>query len=81
MIYTANFIEKLQKALEKHNLQYPIITIKEFKNCHDRYLCIDNDIYHIGASLKDLGKKWFGFDLLKDWKTNDLIEKILVVGQ
>lgn len=81
VIYTANFIEKLQKAIEKHNLQYPIITIKEFKSCHDRYLCIDNDIYHIGASLKDLGKKWFGFDLLKDWKTNDLIEKILVVSQ
>ena len=48
--------------LEKHNTQYPKIEIKVFKQSHDRFLIIDNKtVYHIGASLKDLGKKWFAF--------------------
>ena len=46
--------------LEKFNLQYPPIEIKEFALSHDRFLIIDQkEIYHFGASLKDLGKKWF----------------------
>ena len=48
--------------LKKHNSQYPPINIKELKCSHDRFLIIDGkDVYHFGASLKDLGKKWFAF--------------------
>jgi hypothetical protein len=60
-IYTANISSGLQLDLTKHNEQYPPITIKKSKNIHDRFLLIDNDLYHIGASLKDLGKKLFAF--------------------
>jgi len=62
VIYTKNISEQLKLDLKKHNAQYPKIEIKEFSDAHDRFLIIDNkDIYHIGASLKDLGKKWFAF--------------------
>jgi hypothetical protein len=48
--------------VKKFNEQYPTIEIKEFKNSHDRFMIIDNTtVYHFGASLKDLGKKWFAF--------------------
>ena len=48
--------------LKKHNAQYPPIEIKSFSEAHDRFIIIDDkEIYHIGASLKDLGKKWFAF--------------------
>ena len=60
-IYTAKISAQLQLDLDKHNAQYPAIFIEEKPNIHDRFLLIDNDIYHIGASLKDLGKKLFGF--------------------
>jgi len=61
-IYTQKITKKLFLDLQKHNEQYPSIIIKEFKNSHDRFLIIDNkEIYHIGASIKDLGKKWFAF--------------------
>jgi hypothetical protein len=51
--------------LKKHNTQYPEIIIKEYKQAHDRFLVIDEtDVYHIGASLKDLGKKLFAFSKL-----------------
>ena len=59
-IYTKTFSKQLQLDLEKHNAQYPKIDIEIFDLSHDRFLIIDEkDIYHFGASLKDLGKKWF----------------------
>ncbi|MCX6111673.1 MAG: ORF6N domain-containing protein [Proteobacteria bacterium] len=62
VVYTKNVDAKLKLDIDKHNKQYPEIKIKEFNRSHDRFLIIDNDtIYHIGASLKDLGKKWFAF--------------------
>ena len=62
VIFTKDISKQLLLDLEKHNLQYPSIELKEFKLCHDRFLIIDNkDVYHFGASLKDLGKKWFAF--------------------
>ncbi len=62
-IFTKNISNKLKLDLEKYNSQYTPIEIKIFKNSHDRFLVIDNkDIFHFGASLKDLGKKWFGFN-------------------
>ena len=61
-IYTKTISRQLTLDLEKHNQQYPPITIEIFKEAHDRFLIIDeSEIYHIGASLKDLGKKWFAF--------------------
>ncbi|MDP8171504.1 ORF6N domain-containing protein [Pasteurella skyensis] len=66
-IYTHSIKTTLKLDLEKYNQQYKPITIKTNKNFHDRFLIIDNnEIYLIGASLKDLGKKVFGFSLLKD---------------
>lgn len=60
-IYTKSISKQLSLDLEKHNSQYQPIEVKEFGKVHDRFLCIDNVVYHIGASLKDLGKKWFAF--------------------
>ncbi|MDO9633486.1 MAG: ORF6N domain-containing protein [Paludibacter sp.] len=61
-IYTPKINRQLQLDIEKHNNQYEAIEIIEFKQSHDRFLIIDNTIfYHFGASLKDLGKKWFAF--------------------
>lgn len=60
-IYTDNISEKLKVDISKHNSQYPPINIDIFKKCHDRFLIIDEEVYHIGASLKDLGKRRFAF--------------------
>jgi len=61
-IYTHTFGQILQRDLQKYNEQYPPIEIKIFKQSHDRFLILDDhDVYHFGASLKDLGKKWFAF--------------------
>ena len=61
-IYTKSISKQLALDLKKHNEQYQPITIEVFKDAHDRFLIIDEkEIYHIGASLKDLGKKWFAF--------------------
>lgn len=62
IIYTGKITKQLETDLQKHNQQYPIIKLKQFSKSHDRFLIIDDkDIYHIGASLKDLGKRWFAF--------------------
>ena len=61
-IYTAKISQQLQLDIEKHNDQYPPIQIRTYKESHDRFLLIDwKEVYHIGASLKDLGKKMFAF--------------------
>ena len=56
----------LRLDLEKHNEQYATIEVKQLKHAHDRFLLIDEKIYHLGASLKDLGKKWFAFSLIEE---------------
>ncbi|MBL3520027.1 virulence RhuM family protein [Arcobacter lanthieri] len=61
-IYTNNISKQLNLDFEKYKKQYKNITLKTFKNSHDRFLILDKkEIYHLGASLKDLGKKWFAF--------------------
>ena len=61
-IFTKKLSKQLSLDLGKHNAQYPKITINEFNSSHDRFLIIDDkEVYHLGASLKDLGKKWFAF--------------------
>ena len=65
IIYTKSISRVLQLDLERHNSQYPPIQIRELCESHDRFIIIDrNELYHIGASLKDLGKKWFAFSKL-----------------
>ena len=61
-VFTGKITKQLEADLLKHNAQYPAIDVKTFTKSHDRFLIIDQkDVYHIGASLKDLGKKWFAF--------------------
>jgi hypothetical protein len=65
-IYTASVSKQLKLDLKRFNAQYPIVEVKTFTKSHDRFLIIDNAVvYHIGASLKDLGKKWFAFSKIE----------------
>ena len=74
-VYTKNLTPQLTLDLEKHNAQYAPIEVEPFDRSHDRFLCIDETVYHIGASLKDLGKKWFAFAKM-ELTTDDLLTKI-----
>lgn len=72
-IYTQKITKALRLDLEKHNEQYSSIQVHALKNSHDRFLIIDEKhLYHIGASLKDLGKKWFAFSQM-----DDLVQSVL----
>jgi hypothetical protein len=72
-IYTERISDQLKLDLEKHNSQYPPIEIRILKNTHDRFLILDEkELYHIGASLKDLGKRWFAFSQM-----NGFVKEIL----
>ena len=65
-IYTASVSKQLKLDLKRFNTQYPTVAVKIFTKSHDRFLIIDNaTVYHIGASLKDLGKKWFAFSKIE----------------
>jgi len=75
-IYTNSISKQLKLDVEKYNAQYRAINIKNFKDSHDRFLIIDDEqIYHIGASLKDLGKKWFAFSKM-DMQNITIVEKL-----
>ena len=76
-IFTQKIDQQLQLDINKHNAQYPPIKVELFNKAHDRFLLIDNEVYHIGASLKDLGKKWFAFTLLKDIRADELTRKMM----
>jgi hypothetical protein len=72
-IYTEKLTEQLRLDIEKHNAQYSPIEIRILKNAHDRFLILDEkELYHLGASLKDLGKRWFAFS-----KMDGLVSQIL----
>ncbi len=76
VIYTKNISKQLKLDIKKHNQQYPHIEIKTFSDSHDRFLIIDKkELYHMGASLKDLGKKWFAFSRM-DSMINDILSKL-----
>ncbi len=75
VVYTKNISRQLSLDFEKHNAQYSPIEVKQFDRAHDRFLCIDDTVYLIGASLKDLGKKWFGFVKLEQ-PTDELLSKM-----
>ena len=77
-IYTANITKQLKLDFEKYQTQYQNIELFEFKNSHDRFLIIDKkEVYHLGASLKDLGKKWFAFSKfeIENLKILDYLKK------
>lgn len=74
-IYTKYFTPQLSLDFDKHNAQYEPIEVEQFDRSHDRFLCIDETVYHIGASLKDLGKKWFAFSRMEQ-TTTELLEKM-----
>lgn len=78
-ILTKTISQQLALDVKKYNEQYPAITIKEFYNSHDRFLIIDGKtVYHFGASLKDLGKKWFAFSKF-DKDAFKLLERLVGV--
>jgi len=76
IIYTQQINHQLQLDINRHNAQYPPIKANIFKRAHDRFLIIDDEVYHIGASIKDLGKKWFGFTLMRDITRAEIINRI-----
>ena len=76
-IYTKKPSAQLQLDIQKHNAQYPPIEIITFDRSHDRFLCIDETVFHLGASIKDLGKKWFAFCRM-DMPTSELLQKLPV---
>ncbi|MFH0752144.1 MAG: hypothetical protein V1914_00945 [archaeon] len=76
IIFTKEISRQLSLDLEKYNSQYSKVVIKEFKSSHDRFLIIDDkEVYHLGASLKDLGKKWFAFSKF-DTKALKILERL-----
>ena len=75
IVYTKTISRQLSLDFEKHNAQYAPIEVKQFDRSHDRWLCIDDTVYLVGASLKDLGKKWFGFTKMEQ-TTDELLSKM-----
>jgi prophage antirepressor-like protein len=75
-IYTQSINKQLELDYQKYNTQYHNIQLKEFKNSHDKFLILDSkEIYHIGASLKDLGKRWFAFSKF-EMSSFEILEKL-----
>jgi hypothetical protein len=76
-ILTNSISKALALDIEKYNRQYTAIEVLTFKSSHDRFLIIDDDIYHIGASLKDLGKKWFAFSKM-DVSAIEMLQRVKI---
>ena len=72
-IYDGQISKQLKLDVEKHNEQYPGVTLHKYTKAHDRFLIIDEDVYHIGASLKDLGKKLFAFSKMEVLTGSELL--------
>ena len=78
-IYTKSITDQLLLDITRHNEQYTPIEVKQFNKAHDRFLLIDDEVYHIGASIKDLGKKWFAFALMNDLVADNFLEMLNLV--
>ncbi len=76
LIYTSDKNDVIKSDLKRHNKQYPPIDLKIYNMAHDRFLIIDDTIYHIGASLKDLGKKMFGFSKMEEFSATELLARM-----
>lgn len=75
-IFTQKISPQFQLDITRHNAQYPPIDVKKFTKSHDRFLILDNLVYLIGASLKDLGKKWFAVVLLSETNPDLLLSRL-----
>lgn len=75
-IYDGQISKQLRQDVEKHNAQYPGVTLHKYSKAHDRFLIIDDDVYHIGASLKDLGKRLFAFSKMDVMIGSELISRL-----
>ena len=75
-IYTQKISKQFALDIAKHNSQYPAIDVKVFTKSHDRFLIIDDRVYHVGASIKDLGKKWFALLVMEELDADDLISRL-----
>ena len=75
-IYTDRISRNLQLDIDRHNSQYSPIMVGIYRMAHDRFLIIDDKVYHLGASIKDLGKKLFGFSLMQELTATELLTKI-----
>ena len=75
-VYTSRITKETTLDISKHNLQYRPINVYEFRKAHDRFLIIDDVVYLIGASIKDLGKKWFGFTIIESISAQDIINHL-----
>jgi len=75
IIYTKNINEQLELDVKKFSEQYRNVNLKKFDKSHDRFLILDGVVYHFGASLKDIGKKWFAFSKF-DKEGLKLLEKL-----
>ena len=76
VVYTRNISKQMQLDIDKHNSQYPPVEVGTFAKAHDRFLIIDDQVYLIGASIKDLGKKWFGFTLMENTSAEELLKRM-----
>lgn len=76
VVYTGKISKQLQLDIDKHNAQYPSVEVRTFSKAHDRFLIIDEKVYLVGASIKDLGKKWFGFTLMENTEAEELLRKM-----
>ena len=75
-IYNGNISRQLLQDVDRHNCQYPGVILHDYKKAHDRFLIIDEDVYHMGASFKDLGKKLFAFSKMEVMTGSELIAKL-----
>ena len=75
-IYTSKISKETKLDIQKHNEQYRRINVYLFKRSHDRFLIIDDSVYLIGASIKDLGKKWFGITLMECISSDEIINRL-----
>ena len=75
-IFDGMISRQLRQDIERHNLQYPGVTLHSYTKAHDRFLIIDEDVYHIGASLKDLGKKLFAFSKMEVMTGSELLDNL-----
>ena len=77
-IYDGRISDQLRQDVERHNAQYPGVTLHAYNKAHDRFLIIDEEVYHIGHSLKDLGKKLFAFSKMDVMTGSELLSKLLI---
>ena len=75
-IYTHSISKALQQDAARHDSQYAPIALRVYKKAHDRFLIIDNMVYHIGASFKDLGKRLFAFSKMEAMSADELIDHL-----